>query len=198
MESFEIKYDNTLDEISEGYGLFWKKYALIRTIIFTVVYAIALGVGIYFVVRDYTNMPGYILIVIGLGMIFSTWTKPYYAKKRLLKTLESFGEERYSATFSEKKIVIDTEILPDEQLETVAVTSQGVMTVGEGVEIPEEQMIKHDKTKLDLRTEKLDSMETAEMFLLFVNKSLIYIFPKRCLDDEQAGKLREYFEDKNI
>lgn len=198
MDSFEIKYDNTLDEISKGYTLFWKKYALLRTIIFTLVYAIALGVGIDFVVNDYTSMPGYILIVIGLGMIFSTWTKPYYARKKLLKTLESFGEERYSAVFSEKKIVIDTEILPDEQLETVAVTSQGIMTVGEGVEIPEEQVIKHDKTKIDLRTEKLDSMETAEMFLLFVNRSLIYIFPKRCLDEEQAGKLRGYFEDKNI
>ncbi len=198
MDSFEIKYDNTLDEISKGYSLFWKKYALRRTIIFTVVYAIALGVGIDFAVRDYTNMPGYILIVIGLGMIFSTWTKPYYAKKRLLKTLESFGEERYSAVFSEKKIVIDTEILPDEQTETVAVTSQGVMTVGEDVDIPEEQMIKHEKTNINLRTEKLDSLETEEMFLLFVNKALIYIFPKRCLDGEQKEKLKNYFEDKNI
>lgn len=198
MESFEIKYDNTLEEISKGYSLFWKKYALRRTIIFTVVYAIALGVGIDFVIHDYTSMPGYILMVIGLGMIFSTWTKPYYAKKRLLKTLESFGEERYSAVFSDNKIVIDTEILPDEQLETVAVTSHGVMTVGEGVEIPEEQVIKHDKTKIDLRTEKLDSTETAEMFLLFVNRSLIYIFPKRCLSDEQAEKIKGYFDDKNI
>lgn len=198
MESFEIKYDNTLDEISRGYSLFWKKYALRRTIVFTVVYAIALGVGIDFVIHDYTSMPGYILIVIGLGMIFSTWTKPYYAKKKLLKTLESFGEEKYTAVFSDTKIVIDTEILPDEQLETVAVTSQGVMTVGEGVEIPEEQIIKHDKTKIDLRTEKLDSMETAEMFLLFVNRSLIYIFPKRCLSEEHLEKLKNYFDDKNI
>ncbi len=198
MDSFEIKYDNTLDEISKGYTLFWKKYALRRTIVFTVVYAIALGVGIDFVVRDHTNMPGYILIVIGLGMIFSTWTKPYYAKKKLLKTLESFGEERYSAVFSEQKIVIDTEILPDEQLETVAVTSRGVMTVGEGVEIPEDKVIKHEKTKIDLRTEKLDSAETDEMFLLYVNRSLIYIFPKRCLSEEQKEKLKNYFEDKNI
>lgn len=198
MDSFEIKYDNTLDEISKGYTLFWKKYALKRTIVFTVVYAIALGVGIDFVVRDHTNMPGYILIVIGLGMIFSTWTKPYYAKKKLLKTLESFGEERYSAVFSEQKIVIDTEILPDEQLETVAVTSQGVMTVGEGVEIPEDKVIKHDKTKIDLRTERLDSAETDEMFLLYVNRSLIYIFPKRCLSEEQREKIKNYFDDKNI
>ncbi len=198
MESFEIKYDNTLDEISKGYGLFWKKYALRRTVIFTAVYAIALGIGIDFAVHDHTSMPGYILIVIGLGMIFSTWTKPYYAKKKLLKTLESFGEERYTAVFSDTRIVIDTEILPEQQLETVAVTSQGVMTVGEDVEIPEEKIIKHDKTKIDLRTERLDSVETEDLFLLFVNRSLIYIFPKRCLSEEQTGKLKNYFDDKNI
>ena len=198
MESFEIKYDNTLDEISKGYSSFWKKYALRRTVIFTVVYAIALGIGIDFVIHDYTSMPGYILIVIGLGMIFSTWTKPCYAKKKLLKTLESFGEERYTAVFSDTRIVIDTEILPDQQLETVAVTSQGVMTVGEDVEIPEEKIIKHDKTKIDLRTERLDSVETEDLFLLFVNRSLIYIFPKRCLSEEQKGKLKNYFDDKSI
>ena len=139
MESFEIKYDNTLDEISKGYSSFWKKYALRRTVIFTVVYAIALGIGIDFVIHDYTSMPGYILIVIGLGMIFSTWTKPCYAKK-----------------------------------------------------------IKHDKTKIDLRTERLDSVETEDLFLLFVNRSLIYIFPKRCLSEEQKKKLKNYFDDKNI
>lgn len=198
MEKFEIKYDNTLDEISEGYGKFLKKYTLKRSIIFTLVYAIAAGVGIDFVIHDYTSMPGYILIVIGLGMIFSTWTKPYYAKKKLLKTLASFGEERYTAVFKPEKIEIDTEILPNEQLETVAVTSRGVMTVGEDVEIPEEKIIQHEKTKLDLRTERLDSMETEKLFLLFVNRSLIYIFPKRCLDEEQADMIRGYFEEKNI
>lgn len=198
MDNFEIKYDNTLEEISKGYSLFWKKYALVRAIIFSLVYAIALGIGIYFVINNYKSMPGYILIVIGLGMIFSTWTKPYYAKKRLLKTLSSFGEEKYTAVFSDKDIVIDTEILPDAELETVAVMPSGVMTVGEGVEIPEEKVIQHDKTRIDLRTEKLDSAETEEMFLLFVNRSLIYIFPKRCLEQADIEKLHSYFEDKNI
>lgn len=198
MESFEIKYDNTLDEISKGYNMFWKKYALKRMIVFTVVYAIALAIGIDFVVGNPSNMPGYILIAIGLGMISSTWIKPYVHKKRLFKTLESFGEERYTVVFSDEKITVDTEILPDEQLETVAVTSYGVMTVGEDVEIPEEQIIKHEVTKLDLRTEKLDSAETENMFLLYVNRALIYIFPKRCLSEEQIGKIRAYFDDKNI
>ena len=198
MEKIEIKYDNTLDEIEKGYTLFLKKYTLKRSIIFTIVYAIAAGAGIDFVIHDHTSMLGYILIVIGLGMIISTWGKPVVAKKKLLKTLASFGEEKYTARFLEKQIEIDTEILPEDQLETVAVTSQGVMTVDKDVEIPPEQEIKQEKTKLDLAGNSLDSMETEDLFLLFVNRSYIYIFPKRCLNEEQIKGIHGYFEEKNI
>lgn len=198
MEKIEIKYNNTLTEIETGYKLFQHKYMLKRNIIFSLVYAIAGGIGISFIIRDYTNFPGYILFVIGLGMIFSTWARPYYARKRLIKTLESFSDEKYSAVFEDTRIVIDTEILPEDQTETVAITSSGVMTMDQDMEIPEEQEIKHDKTKIELRSNTLDSMETPEMFLLFVNRSLIYIFPKRCLTEEEIGKLKNYFEDKNI
>lgn len=198
MEKTEIKYNNTLPEIETGYKLFQHKYMLKRNIMFSLVYAIAAGIGIIFIIRDYTNFPGYILFVIGLGMIFSTWARPYYARKRLIKTLESFSDEKYSAVFEDTRIVIDTEILPEDQTETVAITSSGVMTMDQDMEIPEEQEIKHEKTKIELRSNTLDSMETPEMFLLFVNRSLIYIFPKRCLTEEEIGKLKNYFEDKNI
>lgn len=200
MEKFTIKYDNTDAEIETGYKLFQRKYMLKRNIIFTVVYGIAAGVGLDFMIADYTNLAGYILFVIGLGMMFSTWARPYYARKKLMKTLQSFGAETYTAEFSESRIVVDTEILPDEKTETVAITSKGVMTLEEGEEasIPEEQEIKHDKTKIELRQNTLDSMETAELFLLFLNRSLIYIFPKRCLSAEESEKLKNYFDDKNI
>ena len=203
MEKFVINYTNTLPEIETGYKLFQRKYMLKRSIIFTVVYSIAAAIGIDFLVHsimegNYGNMPGYILLVIGLGMIFSTWARPYYARKKLMKTLESFGDEKYSAKFEDTRIIIDTEILPEEETETVAVTPNGVMTMDQDMEIPEEQKITHDKTKIELRSNTLDSMETNELFLLFLNRSLIYIFPKRFLDEEQINKIRAYFEDKNI
>lgn len=198
MEKTEIKYDNTLAEIEKGYTLFLRKYTLKRSIIFSVIYAIAMAVGIDFVVHNPASMPGYILIVIGLAMIISTWGKPVLAKKKLLKTLESFGEEKYTAVFGENQIEIDTEILPEDQLETVAITPQGVMTVGDDVEIPPEQEIQHAKTKLELSGNSLDSMETEDLFLLFVNRSYIYIFPKRCLDEGQIKNIHDYFEEKNI
>ena len=198
MERFEIKYDNSNAEIETAYKLFQKKYMLRRNVLFSVVYAIAAGLGINFVVLNSANMLGYILVVLGLGMLFSTWARPVYARKKLMKTLESFGGETYTATFADSHITVDTEILPDEEMETVAITRDGVMTVGEDVEIPPEQEIKHDKTKIELALNTLDSMETEEMFLLFLNRSLIYIFPKRCLSEEQTEKVRKYFDDKNI
>ena len=198
MEKFDIKYDNSNPEIETAYKLFQRKYMFRRNIIFSVVYAIAAGLGVNFVVGNSSNIAGYILMVIGLGMLFSTWARPYYARKKLMKTLESFGGETYTATFADAHITVYTEILPDEETETVAVTRDGVMTVGEDVEIPPEQEIKHDKTKIELAANMLDSMETEEMFLLFVNRSLIYIFPKRCLSEEQTEKVRSYFDDKNI
>ena len=198
MEKFDIKYDNSNQEIDTAYKLFQRKYMLKRNIIFSVVYAIAAGLGVNFVIGNSVNMAGYILIVLGLGMLFSTWARPVYARKKLMKTLESFGGENYTATFADTHITVDTEILPDEETETVAVTRDGVMTVGEDVEIPPEQEIKHDKTKIELAANMLDSMETEEMFLLFLNRSLIYIFPKRCLSEEQTEKVRNYFDDKNI
>ena len=198
MEKFEIKYDNSNAEIEVAYKLFQKKYMLRRNVIFSIVYAIATGLGINFAVLNSANMAGYILIVLGLGMLFSTWARPVYARKKLMKTLESFGGETYTATFAEKHITVDTEILPEEETETVAITRDGVMTVGEDVEIPPEQEIKHDKTKIELAANTLDSMETEEMFLLFLNRSLIYIFPKRCLSEEETEKVRGYFDDKNI
>lgn len=198
MEKFEIKYNNTLSEIETGYKLFQRKYMFKRNLIFSIVYGIAAAVGVDILVHDYTNMAGYILLVIGLGMLFSTWARPYYARKKLLKTLESFDEEKYSAVFSESKIVVDTEILPEEETEIVAVTAHGVMTVGDDVEIPEDKVIKHEKTEIELNANTLDSMETEELFLLFLNRSLIYIFPKRCLSEEEKDKLHNYFDDKNI
>lgn len=198
MEKFEIKYDNSDAEIETAYKLFQKKYMLRRNILFSIVYAIAAGLGVNFVIGNSTNMAGFILIVLGVGMLVSTWARPVYARKKLMKTLQSFGGETYTAVFADSYVTVDTEILPDEETETVAVTRDGVMTLGEDVEIPPEQEIQHDKTKIELAANTLDSMETEEMFLLFLNRSLIYIFPKRCLSEEQVEKVRSYFDDKNI
>lgn len=169
-----------------------------RKILFSVVYGIAAVLGVNLIITNMTNPIGYILTALALAMVFSTWARPYFVRKRLMNTLKSFSRENYIAEFFEDRIEVDTEILEDEQMETVAVTSVGVMTVDESVEIPEENEIKHEKSVIGLTENTLDSLENENMFLIFVNRSYMYAFPKRCLTDEEQEKLRNYLTDKNI
>ena len=53
-------------------------------------------------------------------------------------------------------------------------------------------------SELNLANDRLESLEDEEMFLLFVNRTLIYIFPKRCLSEQQKTELSAYFGDKGI
>lgn len=132
-------------------------------------------------------------------MLFSVWAKPYFARKKLIRTLDGFSKETYTAEFKKDCIEIQTTILPDEKTETVAVTPYGVMPVGEDVEVPEEKVMEQpEKTVISIIENTLDSDETDELFMLYLNRSLIYIFPKRCLSDEEKKALAEYFDDKNI
>ena len=57
----KIKYNMTLDEISEGFRLFQRKYQFKKSLIFTAVYLIALGLGVDFIIRNITNFYGYAL-----------------------------------------------------------------------------------------------------------------------------------------
>ena len=199
IETIKISYDNTNAEVEQAYKRFLHKYTFKRSVIFSIVYLIAAGLGLNLMITAPSQIYGYLVFVIGLGMLFSVWARPYYARKKLIRTLESFSRETYTAEFRKESIEIQTIILPDEEMETVAVTPYGVMKVGEDVEIPEEKVIEQpEKTVISLAENTLDSDETDELFMLYLNRSLIYIFPKRCLTDEEKTALAAYFDDKNI
>lgn len=199
IETIKISYDNTNEEIEQAYKRFIRKYTLRRSILFSVVYLIAAGLGLDLMIVNPSQIYGYLVFVIGLAMLFSLWARPYFARKKLIRTLSGFSRETYTAEFFKDRIEVQTTILPDEETETVAVTPYGVMTVGEDVEIPEEKEIKQpEKTVISLAENTLDSDETEGLFMLYMNRSQIYIFPKRCLSDEQNTALSAYFDDKNI
>ena len=106
----KIKYSMTLDEIGEGFKLFQKKYQFKKSLVFTLVYLIALGLGIDFLIRDNTGIYGYILVGLSLGMIFYTWYKPVLIRKKLIATISSLAEETYTAEFYRDRIQITTVI----------------------------------------------------------------------------------------
>lgn len=64
-------------------------------------------------------------------------------------------------------------------------------------DVPEKEE-QPEPTVISLTDDMYEVTEDNEMFITFLNRMLIYIYPKRCLDDEQINKLREYFTDKNL
>ncbi len=208
----KISYNMTLEEIEAGFRLFQKKYQLKRSILFTIVYGIALVLGVDFIIRDRTNFYGYILAGLAIGLIFWQWYRPVYIRKKMINTISSLAQEDYVSEFFQDRLEITTMILEEKSSEKsgqVAVAdnadeekSAEVSTdVSDNVENEEIQSDNTDDTVvtvLNFGTELMDALENEEMFLLFVNKSLIYIYPKRCLEETEQETLRNILKDKAI
>ncbi len=198
----EIKYSMTLDEISKGFMCFWKKYQLKRTVVFTAVYVIALVLGADIIIRDMSNFYGYVIVGLALGMIFYSWYKPFQIRRKMLDTLSSLAEETYITEIYPSELRVITCILDEsdetaaEDAETVQETADGTADNSEnGEEAPSENS---EVSVYRFGTDLIDAKEEEEMFLLFVNKRLIYIYPKRCLSDTEQDKLREILKDKAV
>ena len=192
----KIKYNMTLDEISEGFKLFQRKYQLKKSLIFTAVYLIALGLGVDFIIRNITNFYGYVLIGLALGMIFYTWYKPVMIRKKLIATISSLAEETYISEFYRDRIKITT-VIQEPVIEEKESQEQELNEPSED-EPHEKEKQEEVVTNLYFGSDYLDAVENIGMFLLFVNRQLIYIYPKRCLTDDEQTKLREILTEKSI
>ena len=194
----QIEYSMNLDEISDGFKLFQRKYQLRRTILFTIVYVIALILGIDFLIRDINNFYGYVLVGLSAGLIFYAWYKPVLIRRKMISTISSLAEETYISEFYKDKIKITTRILPEDEANPEE-NSEAVEKSDAEQNFGEESQKEEDVvTTLYFGSDYLDALENENMFLLFVNKRLIYIYPKRCLSDEEQDKLREILKEKAI
>ena len=194
----QIEYSMNLDEISDGFKLFQRKYQLRRTILFTIVYVIALILGIDFLIRDINNFYGYVLVGLSAGLIFYAWYKPVLIRRKMLSTISSLAEETYISEFYKDKIKITTRIMPEDEANPEE-NSEAVEKSDAEQNYGEESQKEEDVvTTLYFGSDYLDALENENMFLLFVNKRLIYIYPKRCLSDEEQDKLREILKEKAI
>ncbi len=198
----KISYDMELSEIGEGFKLFQKKYQFKRTIIFTIVYAIAAILGADMIIRNPQNFYGYLLIGLGIGLIFMQWYRPVMIRKKMLNTLSSMTQETYETEIFSDRIQITTKVLTEEdtgEAENAEEKTEGENPSEDSTETEEAEM--QEETVVStffFGSDLLDAMENEELFLLFVNRSLIYIYPKRCLTEEQQNTLREIFTDKAI
>lgn len=188
----KISYDMELSEIEEGFKLFQKKYQFKRTVIFTIVYAIAAILGVDMIVRNPQNFYGYLLTGIGIGLVFMQWYRPVMIRKKLINTLSSMTQETYETEIFSDKIQITTTVLAEE-------TEDNEQTDMQSAEEKAEQTKEERVTStFFFGADYMDAMENEQMFLLFVNKSLIYIYPKRCLSEDQQDTLRRILTEKAI
>ncbi len=213
----KISYTMTLEEIEAGFKLFQRKYSLKRSILFTVVYSIALVFGVDFIIRGAGNFYGYVLTGLALGLIFWTWYRPVYIRKKMIASISSMAQETYISEFFGNRIEITTQILDKITEENVENSAEKVENIADNdnkpynedyeIQVRDDETEDTDesekteeivKTTLNFGTELMDALENEEMFLLFVNKSLIYIYPKRCLEENEQETLRNILKDKAI
>jgi len=168
----KINYDVTIPEMQTAFMQFWAKYSLKRTIMFSIVFMIAIFISITMIINN-QGIIAWILMGLAAGFLANLWLKPRRACKRLVMVLNTMYEEKYSAVFGDSAIEIET-IVHSEETEEV------------------------DKSEYALASEELYSKETRDLFLLFVNRALVYTFPKRCLTKKEAEDLRTYFIEKRI
>ena len=199
----KISYDMELSEIGEGFKLFQRKYQLKRTIIFTIVYAIAAILGVDMIIRNPQNFYGYLLVGLGIGLIFMQWYRPVMIRKKLLNTLSSMTQETYETEIFSDRIQITTRVLAEENSEAeTEIAEENAEEAKAEEEAPAEEVTETKEeavvSTFFFGSDLLDAMENDKMFLLFANRSLIYIYPKRCLTEEEQNTMREIFTDKAI
>ena len=167
-----IEYDVTIEETETAFMMFWRKYNLRNTLLLTLIYSIAITLFVNMVLSGGILFGG-LGAGLSAGMLMSCWYNPYRTRKKIVQALESADAENYSASFGERDIVVET-VIAAEEFPAV------------------------EKSTYPLATEELYSKETNELFLLYVNRALIHVFPKRCLSEQEAEELRNYFIKKNI
>lgn len=208
-ELFNIKFDNTPEEIETAYKAFHTRYTLRKRLLYTVVYLIVVVLAVDLVIKDMTNPAGYIAGGLALGILIFNWIKPVMIRKKMMKGMQELGtDETYIMHFYDDRIEAETDITPsDAPTETVAITAHGVFTVEEGSdaakEIAENPDLVKDETQIEKTVYRLAETEICmseqrDLLFLFVNRTYIHAIPKRCLTDSEILTFKSYFEEKGL
>lgn len=204
-----MSYNNQPSEASTGFTMFQNKYLMKRKVLNSIVYAIAGALGVNLIVSNPAGIIGYVLTALCLGMIAIVWISPLFKLKKMLAIWQELDEETYIASFFDDRIEIETDVAAKKDLptEVVSISKIGVTPVEEGslqekdmlseqqpVQI--EEKIETSVLKFDQNT--IDVKITDTLIIIFLNRSYIYIIPKRCISNQDAEAIAKYFADKDL
>ena len=201
---FSITFDAKTEEIAEAYTAFQNRYTLRKKIIYTVVYLIVIVLGVDLIIKNPTNLAGYIATGLAAGILLFNWIKPLTIKKKLMQTLSELNDETYVMSFYDDKLTVETIIDKTAETETVAITTKGIYTVEEGSEAEKELLenpVKEEeiqKSVYNLSETEILFEEKNGIFMVFLNRAFIQTIPVRCLSDEEQQMVRNYFSEKGL
>lgn len=201
---FDIRFDAETSEIETGYKAFQNRYLLRKKVLYTVVYVIIIVLGVDLIIKNPAGIPGYIATGLALGILLFNWIKPIMVRKKMMNTLDALDtHEEYEASFYDNRIEVETIIDPNAKTETVAITTNGVYTVEEGSEAEKElpaepQPAEIEKSVYRLAETELLLEEKNGLFLIYINRATFQTIPLRCLSEEQAKLVREYFSERSL
>lgn len=173
--SFE--YNITNEEQGEAFVTFQKKYVYKKNLLKTIGFGI-LAVG--FAVsswRDPSIAMNYILLGVCLAAIAAIWYNMKKIRTSLLEAMKILEDDRYVFSLYDDSFVIETIITEEEKnSEDFRPIPPKVVKLGDG---------------------GIDIIEQDNMFIVILAKDIIYVLPKRCMDEKQCeifrNKLAVYF-----
>lgn len=201
---FDIRFTAETPEIETGYKAFQNHFLLKKKVLYTIVYVIVLVLGIDLIVKNPTGMAGYIASGLSLGILLFNWIKPIMIRKKLMASLDALGtNEEYEMSFYDNKIEVETIIDQNAEMETVAITANGIYTVEPGSEAEKELTEEVKTPEVERSVYRLSETELAldeknGLLLIYINRSNFQTIPLRCLSEEDAGKVREYFSERGL
>ena len=170
---FNYSVENQQEEIA--FKEFQKKYVFKGNLIKTGLFSILAILFLQQVITEPSYTLGYGLIGICLAVIVFVWYNPYTIRKKLLASLKELEEDVYEFSLYDDYFSV----------KTVEVKSKQDV---DDEENPEEEIIMEYKPSIfNFSETTMDVIEKSDMFIVFIKKQTIYVFPKKYISEQDIS-----------
>ena len=186
------EYDSRPDEILEGYKVYQKKYVYRSLAWKILIVLVALTSSVMMIMTSKGNevMPVFCLMLcICIGIWFIS--QPITNKKKLKSGLDMTAGTPYKAEFFTDKIIISDMSPIDENAENVETVEDEEKPSDEEENETSEEEKRPPASVIHLDSSIVDLIDKSDMFILVINKSYVFINPKRGFSEEDAEKIKE-------
>ena len=185
------EYDSRPDEILEGYKVYQKKYVYRSLVWKMLIVLVALTSSVMMIMTSKGDeiMPVFCLMLcICIGIWFIS--QPITNKKKLKSGLEINAGTPYKAEFFTDKIIISDMSPIDENAEN-AETGEDTGTSSDKENETSDEEKRPPASVIHLDSPIVNIIDRSDMFILVVNKSYVFIIPKRGFSEEGTEKIKE-------